>query len=835
MQENGNVGYRCESKYASVRLLDSPFHLDKLYDYRVPESARDLIRTGSFVVLPYGNGNRRLIGVVCGFSDSVSYNEDRIKPIDRIASERLFLDGEMMALAEFISRRCICTFGDAVKLLLPPGSLQNLRESYTLTEKGAKEDLAKLPPELFTILGFIKARKTVSKDELAIEFQRGFSDALDALIDEGFITRTIDISEIKDAYKTLICIPECHREEDTVSLVRGEKQKALLSFLGKEGECELSLALEKCKASRETVKTLEERGLVELRRELIRRDLGFLSEIGRGEKREINLSPAQDAAFRKLSSLYEAEKPAAALLHGVTGSGKTSVMLKMIDKTVADGKGAIVLLPEIALTPQTFAIFAARYERIALIHSGLSQGERRDAYMRIKSGEVDVCIGTRSAIFAPMKNLGLIIIDEEHEHTYKSDMSPRYHARDIAKFRCAYHNALLILASATPDIESYYSAVTGRYTLVKLTERYGNATLPEVMVVDVKNNKNSSSISPISEELARAIDSTLQRKEQAIIFINRRGFNNFFVCAECGEVVRCPNCDVSLTYHTARSNYGKGELRCHICGGRYSADVKCKNCGSERFIRFGYGTQRVEKELSDIFPACTAIRMDTDTVDGDKHSYFEKLNAFRRREADILLGTSMITKGHDFPDVTLVGVLLADAALRLDDYRANERTYSMITQVIGRAGRAEKKGLAVIQAMHPESEVIGLACEQNYKKFYEKEIELRRVQNFPPFCDMVLLEFVSERENILLDYAKSIGIKIRELHSGEYSDIPLVVYGPFEAPVYRAEGKYRMRIILKCRLNERSRRFLTFLMEEHSKNSFPAKPVMTINIGPSSV
>ncbi len=834
MQVNTETKYRCESKYASVRLLDSPYHLDKTYDYRIPDSCRDFIKTGSFVVLPYGNGNRRVVGVVCGFSDSVDYSEARIKPIDKIASERLSVSAEMLSLAEFIKKRCISTFGDALKLMLPPGSLQNLRESFTVTEKGKEEDISKLPPELFPLLGFIREKNTVSKDDIAISFPRGYGDVIDRLIEEGLIVRTIDISEIKDAYKTLVSIPEEKRGEELLHLVRGEKQKAVLSYLFEKGECEVSVCLSECGASRETIRSLEEKGLAVCKKELIRRDLGFLSDIKKREKREIKLSAAQKKAFDTLASLYEEDKPAAALLHGVTGSGKTSVMLKMIDKSVAEGKGVIVLLPEIALTPQTFSIFASRYERIALIHSGLSQGERRDAYMRIKSGEVDVCIGTRSAVFAPMPNLGLIIIDEEHEHTYKSDMSPRYHARDIAKFRCVYNNALLILASATPDIESYHNALSGRYTLVEMSERYGNATLPDVMVVDVKNN-NSSSISPISPQLAKEIDKTLSRHEQAIIFINRRGFNNFFVCSACGEVVRCPSCDVSLTYHTARNDYGKGELRCHICGGRYSADIKCKNCGSDKFIRFGYGTQRVEKEISDIFPASTVIRMDTDTVDGDKHSYFEKLGAFKRREADILLGTSMITKGHDFPDVTLVGVLLADAALRIDDYRANERTYSMITQVIGRAGRADKKGLAVIQAIHPESEVIGLACEQNYRKFYEKEIELRRVQNFPPFCDMVLIEFVSERENILLDYAKSVGMRLRELKENEFSDIPLVIYGPFEAPVYRAEGKYRIRIIMKCRLNERSRQLLSAVMEEHSRNSFPAKPVMTINIGPTSI
>lgn len=828
--------YECTSKYANVRLLDSPYHLDTSYDYRIPDSCRTMIKKGSFVILPYGNGNRRLVGVVCGFSDEAGYKESKIKPIDRIASEKLSVGEDMLALAEFIKGRCMCTFGDALKLMLPPGALSNLRESLSITPDGENVSVSDVDPSSAAMLAFIKSKHTVSKDELSIAFPRNCNETAESLIADGYVVRSLDISETRDAYRvSYILAVEKNKAEEILDKLRGDKQKKVLAYVLENGETESSELLENTGAARTTVRSLCDKKILEEKKELIRRDLVFLKDIPKLEKRELILSEEQKGAYNTLESLYLSDRPAAALLHGVTGSGKTSVMLKMIDRVVADGKQAIVLLPEIALTPQTFAIFASRYENIALVHSGLSQTERYDAYMRIKNGEVDVVIGTRSAIFAPLPRLGLVVIDEEHEHTYKSDMSPRYHARDVAKFRCAYTKSLLILASATPDVESYFNAVNNKYTLVELNSRYGDAVLPEVMVVDVKRAGNSSSLCPISKELMHKIKERLDRHEQSIIFINRRGFNNFLVCAECGEVVRCPNCDVSLTYHTAKRDYGRGDLRCHICGHKTDAEIKCSQCGCDRFIKFGYGTQRVEKELSDLFPNSTVIRMDTDSIENDKNSYFEKLGAFRRHEADILLGTSMITKGHDFPDVTLVGVLMADASLHLDDYRAAERTYAMITQVIGRAGRGNKKGIAVIQAMHPDSEIIKVACEQDYKKFYAGEIEIRRVANFPPYCDIVMLEFVSDKENILLEYTLKIGVRLRELKATTYNNIPLVIFGPFEAPVYRAEGKYRMRIIVKCKLNPESRSMFDIILTEHSKLSLPSKPIMTMNIGPTSI
>lgn len=833
----------CPYKYASVRLLDSPYHMDKLYEYRIPEACRTIIKKGSFVILPYGNGNRRIIGIVTDFSNETSYDENRIKMIDGLASEKLSLDEKAIALCEFMKKRYLCTFGDAVKLMLSPGALGKLRESYTVTPEGMRANMNACGVVNFEMLRFIQSRGTVTRDELNIAFPRMSKQSIEALIGNGFIMRSLDVTEKQDAVEVLISLDiDVDRAyaaadgKDGEIKLRGEKQKELMLFLAENGECEISHLCEMTGASRSTVKTLLDKNVITRREKVVRRDMLFMESMsyGKGEKKEITLSEEQTSAYTKLDEMYSSGKPAVSLLFGVTGSGKTSVMLSMIDRVLADGKQVIVLIPEIALTPQTFSIFSSRYgDRIALVHSGLTQGERYDAYMRIKNGEASVVIGTRSAVFAPVSNLGMIIIDEEHEHTYKSDVTPRYHARDVAKFRCYTSNALLILASATPDIETYHNALSGRYTMVTLGQRYGGAVLPEIELVSMRQ-KNTSSISPLSEHLIAKINETLGRKEQIILFINRRGFNNYVVCADCGSAIKCPNCDVTLTYHVKRNDYSQGDLRCHMCGYSMSDGFKCPECGGTRSIKFGYGTQRVEKEISDVFPAASVIRMDQDTIE-NKSTYFELLNAFKRHEADILLGTSMITKGHDFPDVTLVGVLMADGSLMLDDYRAGERTYDIITQVIGRAGRGAKKGTAVIQAMNPENEIVRLACDQNYPAFYQSEIKYREAANFPPFCDIALIDFVSEKEGILRDYSAKVRRRIEELIKSQFAGLPFIVYGPCEAPIYRSEGKYRMRIIIKCKLNNDSRALFDIILTEHSMLTLPSKPTMTLNLSPSSL
>ncbi|MBQ8439205.1 MAG: primosomal protein N', partial [Clostridia bacterium] len=527
-------------------------------------------------------------------------------------------------------------------------------------------------------------------------------------------------------------------------------------------------------------------------------------------------------------------EPRAALLHGVTGSGKTSVMTALIDRLLEKGRGVIVLLPEIALTPQSVSIFCARYgDRVSVIHSALSAGERYDAFCRIRRGDSDVVIGTRSAVFAPVKNLGAIIIDEEQEHTYKSDQNPKYHARDIARYRCNHHKALMLLASATPSLESYRKAKEGVYTLIRLTKRFGGAELPRVEIADMREESGKGNLSPMGEKLARELVRVTDAEEQSILFLNRRGYNHFLSCRSCGGAVTCPGCSVAMTYHTRKGTYSEGDMVCHWCGRRMPLPKVCPTCKSEHLARMGFGTQRVEEELQALLPKAQILRMDTDTTTS-KFAYDEMLSRFRSHGADVLLGTQMVTKGHDFPDVTLVGVLLADASLYLDDYRAAERTFAMLTQVIGRAGRGKKKGMAVIQTNNPDSEVIRLACAQDFDSFYEREIRLRKLLVFPPFCDIALLTLTGSDENILLRGSTMLSQSVKELAEGDYKDVELITFGPFEAPVYRVDNRYRMRMVIKCRLQKRTLSMFAELLCAFSRK-VGRKLNLSIDFNPSNL
>lgn len=583
---------------------------------------------------------------------------------------------------------------------------------------------------------------------------------------------------------------------------RGEKQKALYLALTDDflPAAELYKATDTSKAQ---LDALVKAGAAEIKCESVWRNP--YASVADGEKKNV-LSAHQQRAFDTLEGLYASCEPKCALLYGVTGSGKTRVIKSMIDRVTADGRGVIVLVPEISLTPQTVGIFCSFYgERVAVLHSSLSAGERYDAYRRIAAGEVDVVIGTRSAVFAPLPNLGMIVIDEEQEHTYKSDMSPKYHARDVAAFRLGKTKGFLLLASATPSVESYYKAKSGIYSLVELTERYGSARLPEVYIDDLKKNMSKGNLSPYGALLSEKLSETLENGNQAILFLNRRGYNAFLSCRDCGEAVSCPNCSVSLTRHKAK---GQDYLLCHYCGYRSAAPDVCPSCKGNHLAFMGYGTQKVEEEFAEKFRG-KLMRMDADTTT-KKSAYDEMLGAFRRHEADVLLGTQMVAKGHDFPDVTLVGVLNADSTLFMDDFRAGERTFSMLTQVIGRAGRAEKRGVAVIQSMNPRHDVIRLAAAQDYKSFYEMDIEMRHAYTFPPFCDIAVISVVSVSERDCSKCALEIFENMKKKIAGEYKDVPIISFGPFEATVYKIDERYRMRIVLKCR---RSKRLLAMLRE----------------------
>ena len=452
-----------------------------------------------------------------------------------------------------------------------------------------------------------------------------------------------------------------------------------------------------------------------------------------------------------------------------------------------------------------------------------------DAWKRIRRGDVDLVIGTRSAVFAPLSDIGMIVIDEEHEHTYKSESDPKYHARDVASYICGKNKALLLLASATPSLESYYKAQKGTYTLVPLRERYGGVKLPDAIIVDMREELRLGNTSPLSERLVKSLQSVYENEEQAILFLNRRGYNSQVSCKGCGDVVTCPRCSVSLTYH---SNADGGKMLCHLCG--YTARVPrvCESCGSDNLSFLGYGTQKVEAEISKYLSDMKLMRMDADTTSG-KLSYDRMLEDFRASKADILLGTQMVAKGHDFPKVTLVGVILADTSLFVSDFRASEKTFSLLTQVIGRAGRSKKDGVAVIQTYAPKNEIIRLACLQDYEKFYEGELEIRRELTYPPFCDLVTLTVTGEDEPTVMSEAKRASDMLLEKIKTDDGKNPFIVFGPFEASVYRVNEKFRMRMVVKCRLNQMSRAIFSSVLGDFSKSARAV--TLSIDLNPLTV
>ena len=722
-----------------VYLLDIPYQVDRAFDY----SAIDGAFVGSIVKVPFGRANKLRLGIVTKIKSASE--EENIKPVHSVHDDRFSLSEEMLGLCFFMKEYTLCTLGEAVRAILPPGSL---------------------------------------RDNLNVK-----------------INKTCVLNKSREEVATLLSLTG--REG-----IRSEGQRRILSYLLNISSADMGLIRDIPGYSSAQIKALTDRGIIKvLEYEAIRNPYSEYSK--NQDNSQIVLSPAQTVAYESIEQLYEEKTAKCGLLFGVTGSGKTKVIMKAIDRTLADKKTVIMLVPEISLTPQTVNLFCRRYgERVAVIHSSLSEGERLDAFVRIKRGDVDLVIGTRSAIFAPLENIGLIVIDEEHEHTYKSESSPKYHARDVAAYRCGKNNSLLLLASATPSLESFYKAENGSYTLIPLRQRYGGVSLPQAVIVDMREELRLGNTSPISDRLLKSLDEAYENDKQAIIFLNRRGYSSQINCRECGEVLTCPRCSVSLTHHTDR---GGGRLLCHLCGYEEVMPKACPSCGSDNLAFLGFGTQKLEGELNRYIPDMRVMRMDADTTSG-KLAYDKMLEDFRSERADILLGTQMVAKGHDFPKVSLVGVALADTSLFVSDFRAAERTFSLLTQVIGRAGRAESGGTAVIQTFAPKNETIRLACLQDYEKFYEGELAIRRELSYPPFCDMVQLTMTSDDEAALHKYSKKLSQLILEKLNGEYAHMPFMVFGPFEAQVYKINEKYRLRMVIKCKLNRSSRKLFHELL-----------------------
>ena len=795
-----------------VALSGATYAFDKLYSYAVPPKMQVL--KGQRVLVPFGRGNTPKQAMVFETVDAETYD---LKTVLSVIDDKPVLSDEMLKMCEFMHETVFCTRYDAVASMLPTGLNHRLVNFYSANlDFLGLEFLTDTEREIFT---FLKTKGEKSEDEIISIFEVS-GDLLKQMTERDALIRNSETKQkVGDATQKWVRLTDDYQSQKLTP-----RQKEVVDLL-----CDIETASVKelryfTGVSMSVIDTLIEKNVI----------VSFERQIFRSPYKTnvtptpvpIVLTDEQQTAFEGLRQKWQSDEPEVSLLYGVTGSGKTQVFLRLVDEVSQKGEGVIVMVPEIALTPQIIDIFTKRYgNKIAVFHSAMSMGQRMDEWTRIKNGDALIAIGTRSAIFAPFKKLGLIIIDEEQEHTYKSEKSPRFHTRELAKFRTLYHKGLLCLASATPSVESFTAAKKGKYSLFTLKNRYNNSHLPEVTVVDMKKEILNGNSSPVSEELYEAINETLENGNQAILLLNRRGHNTYISCPSCSYVATCPNCSVSLTYHSANKR-----LMCHYCGYSQPITEKCPECDSGHLKFMGLGTQKAAEELQIMFPNAKILRLDADsTVSRD--SYQTYLSAFAKGEYDILLGTQMVAKGLDFPNVTLVGVMGADAAMYSEDFKSFERCFALLTQVVGRAGRGDKKGRAIIQTVNPESQIISFAKAQDYESFYNQEIMTRSLMTYPPYCDICAVYTQSAFKEEAQKAINQIFGKIREMINNEFKDVKVIILGPSPSSVAKVNNRYRYRLIIKCKYNKRFREMLKGAIDLKTQKNV----TVSVDINPETI
>ena len=797
---------------AKIAVSAANFAIDKPYSYRIPEGMT--LSPGQRVQLPFGRGNTRTEGVVLSVEAG---DESKLKAVERALDEEPILTETQLRLAAFLRERYFCTFYDAIRAMLPAGLWFQARERFALTEDRSWKDKSIRKEGALEILQLLESLGGEGREEalrsLALE-DSVLEQAVAYLVrkkwlsaETDFLRRTGDKTE---KIATLASSPEealeyaSHRPKSAVM------QKNVLELLCSVGSAAVKEICYFTGASIPTINRLEKLGYLRLSERPVLR----CREI-RPAKLDgpLVLNPDQSRCFDGLSGQMDLQEPGVALLYGVTGSGKTSVYIKLIQKCLENGKTAMLMVPEIALTPQLLGLMAAYFgDQVAVLHSSLGAGERYDQWKRVRSGEAKVVVGTRSAVFAPCAAPGLIILDEEQEHSYKSENSPRYSAKEVAIWRGAKERALVLLGSATPSIESMYRAKSGAYRLYTLKERYNGRPLPAVEIVDMREELKMGNDLSLSVPLRHALLDTRDAGKQTILLLNRRGNSRALVCVDCRETPECPRCSVRLTYHSANNR-----LMCHYCGHSQPVPQRCPSCGGP-LKTIGTGTQKVQTELNTLFPEMEVDRMDADTVSA-VNTHEKILDHFQKEKVPVLIGTQMVAKGLNLPDVTLVGVLDADLSLYTGGYRAGETTFNMLTQVVGRAGRGDTPGRAMIQTLVPQHQVIRLAAQQDYDGFYDLEINLRRVQNAPPFGDLATVTFLGQEEAaVLRGAAKFRDSLIACLKQPAYASEACTVLGPAPCPVPKINYHFRYRLTLRCGLTRNLRLLLAHLLREFSKD-----------------
>ena len=796
-----------------VAVSAAPYSIDKPYSYLVPDALVAAAVPGVRVMVPFGRGNKESEGLILA-----RVQEPKLpgsKAIRQILDPEPVLDKAGIDLALWMRGRYFCTVFEAVKTILPAGLWYGLREIWSLAmEPETARSAAVGIPGAWQVLDLLekqggKADIRVLRDALG----DGAEKPLKAMKKAEILTCETDAKR-KIADKSHRMVELAVNTEDAYALTEPKRRSAparyeVVNFLATAGRTPAAEVSYYTGASARTLKTMEKAGLIAFSEEEELR-VPSLDDVEPGP--EIVLNEEQQRAFEEILGRVQAAKPSVTLLHGVTGSGKTQVYLRLVQETLALGKTAMVLVPEIVLTPQMMRKFSSYFgSRVAMLHSSLKMTERYDQWKRIRRGEVDVVLGTRSALFAPLKNLGLIIMDEEQEGSYQSENVPRYDAREVAKYLCVREKAALVFGSATPTVETAWAAEQGSYQKALLRRRYNENALPEVLIADLRQEILNGNPGLISTPLRQELEKNLAAGEQSILFLNRRGSSRMLLCGECGYVPQCPRCSTAMTYHSAN-----GRLMCHYCGHSEPAADTCPECGGW-MKHVGAGTQKVEEELRELFPEAGILRMDADTTAG---GHEEILQTFERERVPILLGTQMVAKGLDFENVTLVGVLSADISLYVDNYRAAERTFSLLTQVVGRAGRGGKTGRAVIQTYTPGNDVIRCAARQDYDAFYESEIRMRRLRRYPPFADLFTVTISGTEEGRVLRAAVSVRETLRQLcRRPELAAGEPEVLGPAPAPVVKVNNRFRYRCTLVGKNDKATREMLAWLQKDFAKDS----------------
>ena len=718
-------------KIAKILINTSVKTLNKVYDYKIPEALEELAEIGKRVEVSFGRGKNKEEGVIVKIieetEEEVANRQYRLKEISAILDEVSYIDEERLKLAKYMSYVYFCNVYDCLKLMFPPGT-------------ASKNSSKSLQTKQDTVIKLIKSADEIMQD--------------------------IENEVIKSA-----------------------KHIQLLTFLLYNDYVLVSDVIEGLGISRSVIHTVEKNGYILLEKVDKQNDLLKIDEVERTQAQVP--TPEQKKVIDTIGSYLFDEKYRQCLIYGVTGSGKTEVYLQLIEKVLIQGKKAIVLVPEIALTYQTVTRFVARFgNHIAILHSKMTIAQRKDEYKRIREGKVDIVIGARSAIFAPITNLGLVIIDEEHDSSYYSQTTPKYSTKDIASYICKINDANLVLGSAAPEITTYYKAQSGAIDLFELTTRPGVATLPQIELIDMRQERATGNTSIFSMALKEEIKKNIERKEQTMLFLNRRGYSAYLSCKDCGYIFKCPNCDVSMTYHKSNNL-----LLCHYCSHVEKNVQACPQCGSSNISSATIGTQKVEEELKEIYPQMSILRMDADTtISRDSHQKI--LDQFKTENINVLVGTQMISKGHDIANVTLVGILGVDSLLAMNDYSASEKAFSNIYQVAGRAGRSTLPGRVIIQTSDPQNYILQTIADNNYKAFFEAELEYRKNFGYPPFLDIVLFELVGNQFDVVKQEATRLYYILMEQNENLYR-----VFSPRSPYIQKINNKYRVNIIMKTKLS----------------------------------